>query len=267
MGVSTAQQADALTYAPEIFAEDQSCGEDQDDAHLSENILSQALIPAGHFRQPRFRHGGANQDKLADKFDEAETVSQADSTEATSAGSGASATLEPSWDVHSIDSGPECESKVQSQGRLTMYGDLCRAIGTTAKLAGAAGESHLVCGPMAVAGSAAGLATGCAQLHRGLSTPSGLVDQHLVSKGAATTGIGAANVCICTKATFMACPHLFAVALALSVVNTGVASAVDARMNGLCNACREATDQQGPGAVATAPEPGASGSLLTCLYR
>lgn len=187
-----------------------------------------------------------HQDSLADKLDEAEAASQADSEE-TSAGSTASALLEPSWDASSVASLPECERQVQTQGRAIMFADVFRVAGTTAKLTAACGESHLMCGPLAVAGSAVGLTAGCTQLRRGLSTPSGLIDRHLVTKGAVVTGVGATNVCICVKATLMACPHLFAAALALSVVNAGVASTLDTHMNGLCSACREGPGPQDPG--------------------
>lgn len=192
------------------------------------------------------------------KDKDCELASQADSTAAGSSLSSLSDWVSTA-DALEFPQPP----KAQSQG-FAMYGDLARAAGTSAKVAGCAGESGHLCGPLSLAGSAFGLAGGISQLHRGMTAPSGLKDPHLLTKGSVTTGIGSANVCLTAKATFCAtaCPHLFAAALCLSMANTAASSRIDSSMDGLCQACRDCcpTDLD-------KPERPVHSSFLSCFYR
>jgi len=115
--------------------------------------------------------------------------------------------------------------------------DATRASGTTANVIGSVAPAlHAALSPLSAVGGALGAVSGAIQLHKGLSSE--VIDPHLVTKGGVTTGVG--SVCMALGLASAAFPVLFPVSLAIGAVGLGVATTVDANMDGLCPACRDA---------------------------
>jgi len=129
-------------------------------------------------------------------------------------------------------------SEESSNQQIAVRGDVVRATGTAANILGSAAPvlGHALA-PFSFVGGAVGAASGAAQLQQGLYTQSGLVDPHLVTKGAVTTGVG--TTCMALGAGAFLAPGLFIAALVLGVAGLGTATAIDANMDGLCEHCRE----------------------------
>jgi hypothetical protein len=135
------------------------------------------------------------------------------------------------------------QSKWISRQSLARNADVMRASGTTANILGtAAPVLHFAMAPVSAVAGAVGAVSGATQLYSGLSTPSGAVDPHLVTKGAVTTGVGATCAGLGLLASVF--PPLFAVALGLGVTGLAAATTIDALMDGLCDECREQTTPQ-----------------------
>jgi hypothetical protein len=140
-------------------------------------------------------------------------------------------------DAYISDGSRSSRRKIAIQ-RLAAHADVVRATGTCANVLGTAAPAlHAALAPFSVAGGAVGAVSGAVQLRRGLSTPSGIVDPHLVTKGAVTTSVGAC--CMALAAGAAVFPGLFLGALSLGIVGVGVATTIDAKMDGLCEQCRE----------------------------
>jgi len=124
---------------------------------------------------------------------------------------------------------------------IAVHADVVRATGTAANVVGSVAPlGHVMLAPFSVLGGAVGVSAGAAQLHEGLSAPSGTVDPHLVAKGAVTTGVG--TTCMMMGAGAAVFPSLFLGALAVGVAGLGAATAIDATMDGLCDSCKEQVD-------------------------
>jgi len=123
--------------------------------------------------------------------------------------------------------------------------DIVRWLGSAANWAGvAAPAAHVLLGPVSAVGGVIGATTGAAQLHQGLTMPSGQMDPHLVAKGSVASGIG--TVCMTLGAAGIAFPPLFIAAAALGLVGAAVTAAIDANVNGLCQGCRLKAAGAGP---------------------
>jgi hypothetical protein len=130
------------------------------------------------------------------------------------------------------------ESEWVSRQTLASYADAVRASGSCANIVGTAAPAlHTPLAPFSVVGGAVGSLSGAKQFYNGISTPSGVVDPHLVTKGAIATGVGAS--CMVLGAAAAAFPPFFAVALGLGVTGLAAATTVDIFMDGLCDECRE----------------------------
>jgi len=122
------------------------------------------------------------------------------------------------------------------------YADAARAVGATANFTGtvAPALAHAVA-PFSAVGGVCGTVGGVCQLVEGVSTPSGLVDPHLVAKGSVTASVGT----ICTSLGLFAAAVPFAAgplilsALGLGVAGFSTATYLDANMSGLCQECRD----------------------------
>lgn len=145
----------------------------------------------------------------------------------------------PPQDVATGEASHSWASKKKiSLQRIAAHADVVRATGTAANVLGtAAPVLHVALAPFSVAGGCVGAVSGAAQLRKGLSTPSGIVDPHLVTKGAVTTSVG--SCCMGLAAAASVFPGIFPVALSLGLVGLGVATTVDANMDGLCEHCRD----------------------------
>lgn len=149
-------------------------------------------------------------------------------------GEASCASFEQESDEEKKKSGRRPSIQVQE---IAVRADVVRATGTCANVVGSmAPLGHVVLAPFSVLGGAVGVSAGAAQLHEGLSAPSGNVDPHLVAKGAVTTGVG--TTCMLMGAGAAMFPYLFVGALAVGVAGLGAATAIDATMDGLCESCR-----------------------------
>jgi len=120
---------------------------------------------------------------------------------------------------------------------LAPYADALRATGTTSNIVGSLAPCmSAVCSPVSAVAGIAGVSGGVMQLHQGLCTPSGRVDDHLVTKGSVVTTVGA--TCMVLGMAAFAYPALFVVSLGLGVAGLGTATMVDVSMAGLCPECR-----------------------------
>jgi len=123
------------------------------------------------------------------------------------------------------------------QDDFRVIADATRASGTTANLIGSVAPwLHAPLSPVSAVGGAIGAVSGAMQLHQGLSSE--VIDPHLVTKGGVTTGVG--SICMALGLASAAFPVLFPVSLAIGAVGLGLATGVDASMDGLCPACRDA---------------------------
>jgi len=115
--------------------------------------------------------------------------------------------------------------------------DMARMTGTIANWTGMAlpQASHCLA-PVSSVGGLIGASCGAAQLHQGLTMPSGVNDPHLITKGVVTTAVG--GTCMMLGAAASAWPVLFYGAAGLGLVGLATAITVDAHMDGLCRACR-----------------------------
>lgn len=128
---------------------------------------------------------------------------------------------------------------------LSVYGDLCRGTGTTTNIIGTVvPQAHMALGPVSSTFGFIGLVSGVVQLVRGISTNSGVVDPHLVTKGGIATSVG--GTCMTLGALAACDPVIFPVTLGVGITGLLVMSAVDASMSGLCLACREAAPADTP---------------------
>lgn len=131
---------------------------------------------------------------------------------------------------------PESRDRSKRES-VSSTGDMVRASGTCANIVGTAAPAlHTVLSPFSVVGGVVGAASGAAQLRAGLSSESGLTDPHLVTKGAVTATVG--TTCVALGVAAAALPACFAIALGLGVTGLGVATTLDATMDGLCDECR-----------------------------
>lgn len=119
--------------------------------------------------------------------------------------------------------------------------DLARMSGTISNWTGMAVPSaaHYLSSVSAVGGFV-GASCGVAQLHQGLSMPSGIADPHLIIKGAVTSGVGC--TCMMLGAAAATSPSLFYGAAGLGVTGLVTAITVDKHMDGLCVSCRGSVD-------------------------
>lgn len=132
----------------------------------------------------------------------------------------------------------QAEDGGASLADVTARADIMRASGTAANIVGSAAPAlHYALAPFSAVGGAVGAAAGLAQLHEGLSAPSGLTDPHLVAKGSVTASVG--TTCMALGLGAAAVPGLFVAALVLGIAGLGAATTVDATMDGLCPQCRD----------------------------
>lgn len=119
--------------------------------------------------------------------------------------------------------------------------DLVRMTGTAANWTGMAvpAAAHYLSSVSAV-GGLVGASCGAAQLHQGLSMPSGVHDPHLMAKGGVTSAVGC--TCMMLGAAASAWPSLFYGAAGLGVTGLISAVTIDAHVDGLCLACRGCTE-------------------------
>lgn len=115
--------------------------------------------------------------------------------------------------------------------------DVARMTGTIANWTGMAVPAAAPClGSVSAVGGLVGASCGAAQLHQGLSMPSGINDPHLVTKGGVTSAVG--GTCMMLGAAASYAPTLFFAAAGLGLAGLGAATAADAYMDGLCVTCR-----------------------------
>lgn len=119
--------------------------------------------------------------------------------------------------------------------------DVARMTGTIANWTGMAcpAAAHYLASVSAV-GGLLGASCGAAQLHQGLSMPSGIVDSHLIIKGTLTSTVG--GTCMMLGAAASAWPALFYGAAGLGLTGLVTAISVDACVDGLCPECRGSVD-------------------------
>jgi hypothetical protein len=159
-------------------------------------------------------------------------------------------------DTDSLASSTEDDDELamehQSTG-LAAHADVMRATGTAANMLGSAAPFlHFALAPVSAVGGAVGAASGCAQLHQGLSMPSGVTDPHLVTKGSVTAGVG--TTCMALGMGAVVVPGLLLGALVLGMTGLGVATTVDYTMDGLCPHCRESIHRAQDDDLATETE-------------
>jgi len=115
--------------------------------------------------------------------------------------------------------------------------DVARMTGTLANWTGMAvpAAAHYL-GCVSAVGGLVGASCGACQLHQGLSMPSGIVDPHLITKGAVTSAVG--STCMMLGAAASSFPALFYGAAGLGLTGLLSAITIDAHMDGLCPECR-----------------------------
>lgn len=145
----------------------------------------------------------------------------------------------------SADTHDACQQPSSRVDKARTRCDVARMTGTLANWTGMAipAAAHYL-GTVSATGGLVGASCGAAQLHQGLSMPSGVRDPHLVAKGGVTTCVG--GTCMMLGACASAWPSLFYGAAGLGLAGLVTATTVDANMNGLCTACRGSEDDAHP---------------------
>lgn len=151
--------------------------------------------------------------------------------------------------THGVTSNPQSADESWQQPTVVDKArtrcDVVRMTGTVANWTGMAlpTAAHYLSTVSAV-GGLVGASCGAAQLHQGLSMPSGVKDPHLITKGGVTSAVG--GTCMMLGAAASAWPALFYGAAGLGLVGLMTAVSIDRKVDGLCLACRGCLDTPTP---------------------